>query len=53
MTPTPFNVGAFVAGAPTSLRALVRHADLLTAYAAAARRCVAWWTAATPTPAGS
>lgn len=33
MTPTPFNVGAFVSGAPTSPRALVRHADLLTAYA--------------------
>ena len=28
-----FNVGAFVLGAPTSPRALVRHADLLTAYA--------------------
>jgi hypothetical protein len=27
------NVGAFVLGAPTSARALVRHADLLTAYA--------------------
>lgn len=36
MTPTPFNVGAFVSGAPTSPRALVRHADLLTAYADAA-----------------
>ena len=36
MTPTPFNVGAFVLGAPTSPRALVRHADLLTAYADAA-----------------
>lgn len=33
MTPTPFNVGAWVLGAPTSPRALVRHADLLTAYA--------------------
>lgn len=33
MNPTPFNVGAFVLGAPTSPRALVRHADLLTAYA--------------------
>jgi hypothetical protein len=33
VTPTPFNVGAFVSGAPTSPRALVRHADLLTAYA--------------------
>jgi hypothetical protein len=33
MTPTPFNVGAYVLGAPTSPRALVRHADLLTAYA--------------------
>jgi hypothetical protein len=30
---TPFNVGAFVLGSPTSPRALVRHADLLTAYA--------------------
>ena len=36
MTPTPFNVGAFVSGAMTSPRALVRHADLLTAYADAA-----------------
>jgi len=27
------NVGAYVLGAPTSPRALVRHADLLTAYA--------------------
>lgn len=33
MIPTPFNVGAYVLGAPTSPRALVRHADLLTAYA--------------------
>jgi hypothetical protein len=33
VTPTPFNVGAFVHGSPTSPRALVRHADLLTAYA--------------------
>ena len=33
MIPTPFNVGAFVPGAPTSPRAIVRHADLLTAYA--------------------
>ena len=33
MTAAPFNVGAFVQGAPTSPRALVRHADLLTAYA--------------------
>ncbi len=33
MTATPFNVGAFVSGAPTSPRALVRHADLLAAYA--------------------
>jgi hypothetical protein len=33
VTSTPFNVGAFVLGAPTSPRALVRHADLLTAYA--------------------
>jgi hypothetical protein len=28
-----FNIGAFVLGAPTSPRALVHHADLLTAYA--------------------
>jgi len=34
VTATPFNVGAFVRGAPTSPRALVRHADLLNAYAA-------------------
>lgn len=34
MTSTPFNVGAFVSGAPTSPRALVRHGDLLAAYAA-------------------
>ena len=33
MTAPPFNVGAFVSGAPTSPRALVRHADLLNAYA--------------------
>src|SRR5690606_22348476 len=33
MTPTPFNVGVFVQGATTSPRALVRHGDLLTAYA--------------------
>ncbi len=32
-----FNVGAFVWGAPTSPRALVRHADLLNAYAAGER----------------
>lgn len=32
MTPRP-NVGALVLGAPTSPRALVRHADLLAAYA--------------------
>lgn len=35
MTP-PFNVGAFVLGAPTAPRALVWHADLMTAYADAA-----------------
>jgi len=33
VTPTPFNVGVFVLGAPTSPRALVRHADLFAAYA--------------------
>ena len=33
MTAPPFNAGAFVLGAPTSPRALVRHADLLAAYA--------------------
>ena len=33
MTSTPFDVGAYVHGAPTSPRALVRHADLLAAYA--------------------
>lgn len=33
MTADAFNVGAFVLGAPTSPRALVRHADLLNAYA--------------------
>ena len=33
MTAPPFGVGAFVLGATTSPRALVRHADLLTAYA--------------------
>jgi hypothetical protein len=31
--PTTFNVGAYVLGAPTSPRGLVRHADLLAAYA--------------------
>jgi hypothetical protein len=36
MTAPLFNVGAFVLGAPTSPRALVRHAELLTAYADAA-----------------
>ena len=36
MTAPLFNVGAYVLGAPTSPRALVRHADLLTAYADAA-----------------
>jgi hypothetical protein len=30
---TPFNTGAFVWGAPDSPRALVRHAELFTAYA--------------------
>jgi hypothetical protein len=30
---TPFNVGVLVLGAPTSPRILVRHAELLTAYA--------------------
>lgn len=34
MTPDAFNVGAYVRGAPTSARVLVRHADLLAAYAA-------------------
>jgi hypothetical protein len=29
----PFNVGAFVLGAPTSPRALIRHPDLLNGYA--------------------
>lgn len=33
MNAPPFNVGAFVPGAPTSPRALVRHAELLNAYA--------------------
>lgn len=33
MNASPFNVGAFVPGAPTSPRALVRHAELLNAYA--------------------
>lgn len=33
MSETPFDVGAYVCGPPTSPRALVRHADLLTAYA--------------------
>ena len=33
MNAAPFNVGAYVLGAPTSPRALVRHAELLTAYA--------------------
>lgn len=33
MTPPCHNVGAFVLGAPTAPRALVRHAELLTAYA--------------------
>lgn len=33
MTSTPFNVGVAVIGPPTSSRVLVRHADLLTAYA--------------------
>jgi hypothetical protein len=33
MTSTPFNVGAYVLGAPTAPRTLVRHADLLNAYA--------------------
>lgn len=36
MTAHPFNVGAFVSGTPASPRALVRHSDLLTAYADAA-----------------
>jgi hypothetical protein len=36
MTAPTFNVGAFVLGAPTSPRALVRHGDLLAAYAGAA-----------------
>jgi hypothetical protein len=36
MTAPAFNVGALVLGAPTSPRALVRHGDLLTAYADAA-----------------
>jgi hypothetical protein len=33
MTVAPLNVGAYVLGAPTSPRALVRHAELLAAYA--------------------
>lgn len=33
MTADAFNVGAFVLGKPTSPRTLVRHGDLLTAYA--------------------
>jgi hypothetical protein len=33
MTSTPFNVGVFVQGPPTSPRVLVRHADMMTAYA--------------------
>lgn len=33
MTPAPLTVGAYVLGSPTSRRDLVRHADLLTAYA--------------------
>lgn len=33
MSAPPFNVGAFVLGAPTSPRALARHDDLLNAYA--------------------
>jgi hypothetical protein len=33
MSAPPFNVGAFVHGAPSSARALVRHAELLAAYA--------------------
>lgn len=33
MTADAFNVGAFVLGPPTSPRALVRHGDLLAAYA--------------------
>jgi hypothetical protein len=36
MTAPAFTVGAFVLGAPTSPRALVRHGDLLSAYAVAA-----------------
>ena len=36
MTALPFNVGAFVLGAYTAPRALVRHGDLLAAYADAA-----------------
>lgn len=36
MTPTPIDVGAYVLGAPAAPRALVRHADLLAAYADAA-----------------
>lgn len=33
MTPPPFNVGAYVWGGPHAPRALVQHAELLTAYA--------------------
>ena len=33
MTVAPFNVGAFILGAPTSPRALVQHTELLNAYA--------------------
>lgn len=33
MTDSPFRVGAFVCGAPTSPRDLVRHGELLAAYA--------------------
>lgn len=33
MTPAAFNVGTYVLGPPTAPRALVRHGDLLTAYA--------------------
>ena len=36
MTAPTWNVGAVVLGSPTSPRALVRHGDLLTAYADAA-----------------
>ncbi len=33
MITPPFNIGAFLLGAPTAHRALARHADLLAAYA--------------------